>query len=91
MNTTTKHPPTNTPARNSDLKRIHSTARNLGMSEFARRALQFEVTGKESALLMTATERAATINALETEAATRRPVPTIDHTDEAALQDLLGW
>ena len=87
----TLHPPKNTPARQRDLTRIHKIQRNLGMSEFVYRATLTETTGKDSALLMNATERRQVIDALETEAAARRPVPTIDHTDEAALQDLLGW
>ena len=90
MNTITKHKPATTPERNQDLKRIHSVARDLGVSEFARRALQFEITGKESALLMTADERRQVISALEAEAASRRPAPPEVVTDAQALE-ILGW
>ena len=76
--------------RTQELRTIHSTARNLGMSEFARRALQFEVTGKESALLMNEAERRKVISALEAEAASRRPAPPEVVTDAQALE-ILGW
>ena len=74
--------------RTQELRTIHSTARNLGLSEFARRSLQYEVTGRESCLEMNATERRQVIDALETEAASRRPA--LDYSDEACLE-ILGW
>ena len=43
--------------RNKDLAAIHIKAKELGMGEFQRRALQFEVTGKESCIGMDADER----------------------------------
>ena len=76
--------------RTQELRSIHSTARNLGMSEFARRALQYEVTGRESCLEMTTEERHQVIDALETEAASRRPPTPEMVTDEMALE-ILGW
>ena len=90
MNTIINHKPATIPERNADLATIHQTARDLGMSEFARRALQFEITGKESALLMTATERRQVISALEAEATSRRPAPPEAVTDAQALE-ILGW
>ena len=51
--------------RNRDLAKIHACARNLGMSEFQCRALQFDVTGTESCLYMSAEERAAVIAELQ--------------------------
>ena len=80
-----------TPERNQDLADIHKMARDLGMSEFARRALQFEVTGKESCLLMTEDERRAVITALEEETAKRRPATEIDDSDEFLTAMLEGF
>ena len=86
----TLHPPITTAQRNADLATIHQTARNLGLSEFARRSLQYEVTGRESCLEMNATERRQVIDALEAEAASRRPPTPEVVTDEMALE-ILGW
>ncbi len=79
-----------TPERNRELAEIHNTARRLGMSEFARRALQYSVTGKESALLMTATERRAVIDELERTCRTPVPAPLVV-SDEEALAILGGY
>ena len=62
-----------TPERNKDLARIHASAKKLGLGEFQRRALQYDVTGKESCLLMSDDERRLVIDELRVEAA--RPAP----------------
>jgi hypothetical protein len=79
-----------TPERNRELAEIHNTARRLGMSEFARRALMYEVTGKESALLMTATERRAVIEELERTRRQPAPLSPADYSDAACLDILNG-
>ncbi len=75
------------PQRNRDLAEIHSQARRLGMSEFQRRALQYDVTGKESCLLMSAEECKAVITELERTCI--QPAPRLEVSDEEAL-DILG-
>ena len=80
-----------TPARNRDLGKIHGTARRLGMGEFQRRALQYDVTGRESCVEMSAAERRAVIAELDRVKA--QPAPKYaddDFSDEACL-DLLGY
>ena len=77
-----------TPERNADLARIHSEARRQGMSEFARRALQYAVTGQESCLLMSGAERKAVIAELEKQAAPK--YADDDYSDEAC-RELLGF
>lgn len=77
-----------TPERNAELAAIHATARRLGMSEFQRRALQYDVTGKESCLLMSAEERRAVIDELERIPA--KPAPRLVVSDEEALA-ILGF
>ena len=82
-----------TPARNRDLAKIHGEARRQGMSDFARRALQYEVTGKESALLMNEAERAAVIAEMTRERMQPAPAPKFaddDCSDEAMLELLWG-
>ena len=74
--------------RNADLRRIHGTARKLGLSEFGRRALQYEVTGRESCLEMTAEERAAVIQ--EMAVVKMQPAPSEVVTDAEALE-ILGY
>jgi phage gp16-like protein len=78
-----------TPERNRDLAKIHAAARRQGMSEFVYRSTLYEVTGKESALLMTAEERRTVIDELNKPA----PAPKYaddDCSDEAMLV-LLGY
>ena len=77
-------------ARNKDLGVIHGTARKLGLSDFQRRALQYDVTGRESCLEMSQAERQAVINELH--AVKVKPAPRYaddDCSDEACLE-LLG-
>ena len=90
MKATTKHPPKNSPERQRDLATIHQTAREIGLSEFAYRALLTETTGRDSCLLMTSAERRQIIDTLEAEAASRRPAPPEVVTDAQALE-ILGW
>ncbi len=81
----------NSPTRNKELGAIHGAARRLGMGEFQRRALQYDVTGKESCLEMNASERAAVIAELTRVKA--QPAPKYaddDFSDEACLE-LLGY
>ena len=73
-------------ARNKELGAIHGTARKLGMGEFQRRSLQYEVTGKESCLEMNETERRAVIDELKRAKVQPRPVEVV--TDEEALEIL---
>jgi phage gp16-like protein len=79
-----------TPERNRELAEIHNAARRLGMSEFARRALMYEVTGKESALLMNVAERRAVIDELERTCRQPAPAPLVV-SDEEALAILGGY
>ena len=72
--------------RNKELGAIHGTARKLGMGEFQRRALQYEVTGKESCLEMSAEERQAVIDELHRVKVTPAPAQVV--TDEEALEIL---
>ncbi len=74
--------------RNKDLAAIHGTARRLGMGEFQRRALQYDVTGRESCVEMNAAERAAVIEELNRMKVTPRPAEVV--TDEEALE-ILGY
>ena len=73
-------------ARNRELGQIHGTARRLGMSEFQRRALQYDVTGRESCLEMSQSERQAVIDELYRVKVTPAPVEVV--TDEEALEIL---
>ena len=72
--------------RNKELGAIHGTARKLGMGEFQRRALQYEVTGKESCLEMNEVERRAVIDELNRTKVQPHPVEIV--TDEEALEIL---
>lgn len=72
--------------RTKELGIIHAEAKRQGMSEFQRRALQFEVTGKESCVGMTQAERKAVIVALKEQ--TRKPAPAQAVSDEEALEIL---
>lgn len=87
--------------RTQDLRKIHGTARKLGMGEFQRRALQYDVTGRESCLEMTATERAVVIAELTKPAPkpartaskwtpVHAPKYAADDTSDAAMAELLG-
>ena len=72
--------------RNKDLAAIHGTARKLGMGEFQRRALQYDVTGRESCVEMNEGERQAVIAELNRVRVQPRPVEVV--TDEEALEIL---
>ena len=79
--------------RNKELAAIHGTARRLGMSKFQRRALQYDVTGRESCIEMSASERQAVIAELNRIKAQPAPAPKYaddDFSDEACLE-LLGY
>ena len=73
-------------ARNKELGAIHGTAHKLGMREFQRRALQYEVTGKESCVEMNAAERQAVIAELNRVKVTPHSAEVV--TDEEALEIL---
>jgi len=73
--------------RNQELGKIHGLANRQGLSEFQRRALQFEVTGKESCATMTQAERQAVIAALTEQA--RQPMPALPVSDQEA-REVLG-
>lgn len=81
------HRPSTTPDRNHDLATIHATARKLGMSEFQRRAVQYDVTGKESCLLMSAAERQAVISELERTRIQPRPVEYVSDAEAQSILD----
>ena len=68
--------------RNRELKIIHARARDLNMSEFERRSLQYDVTGgKESCANMNQAERQAVIRELY-----KAPVKRVlEVSDEEAL------
>lgn len=59
--------------RRTELSIIHAEAQRQGLSEFKRRALQFSLTGHESAVTMNQEERRMVISALREEA--KRPAP----------------
>jgi hypothetical protein len=79
--------------RNKDLAAIHGTARRLGLGEFQRRALQYDVTGRESCLEMNAAERRAVIEELNRVKVQPAPTPkyTDDDCSDEACVELLGY
>ncbi len=80
-----------TPERNRDLGKIHAAAHRQGMSEFAYRATLYDVTGKDSALLMDATERRTVIDELHRVKAAPTPKYADDDFSDEACLDLLGY
>ena len=78
------------PTRTQELGRIHATARKLGMSDFQRRALQYDVTGRESCLEMSETERRAVIDELNRVKVTPAPKYADDDCSDEVCLDLLG-
>lgn len=80
-----------TPERNRDLGKIHAAARRQGLSEFAYRATLYDVTGKDSALLMDASERRAVIDELHRVKVAPAPKYADDDCSDAAMLELLGY